>query len=181
MRNKRIKKMCITALSVAFLSLCSWISFPLVIPFTMQTFAVFLILLFFGGKIGLLSVLLYLLLGSFGLPVFSSFGAGFGVLLGPSGGFLWGFLTIALIYLGFERFCQNKPFLRFTALVLGMLTCYLTGAWFYALYISSFAAVNFASFVSALLLYVLPFVVPDALKLVLAFALHQKLKRFIKS
>lgn len=180
MEAQRIKTMSITALSTSFIILCSWLTVPFVIPFTMQTFSLFLILLSFGGKVGLLSVLLYLTLGAFGVPVFSSFGAGFGVLLGPSGGFLWGFAVMAFVYLCFERFHQNKPILRVVALSFGLLACYMNGAWFYALYCNSFAGVDFGSFVSALSVFVLPFTIPDAFKLILAFAIYRKIRKFVK-
>lgn len=169
--------MSLTALSASFIALCSWITVPFAVPFTMQTFAVFLVLLSFGGKIGSMSVLLYLMIGAFGVPVFSSFGAGPSALLGPSGGFLWGFLVMTLIYLCLERFFAKKPFLSLLVLLLGLLVCYIIGAWYF--YIT--AASGTFDFANALLVCVVPYMIPDVLKLLLAFALHKKLKCFIKA
>jgi biotin transport system substrate-specific component len=177
MRTKKIKAMSLTALSASFIVLCSWITVPFSVPFTMQTFAVFLVLLSFGGKIGSMSVLLYLTLGTFGVPVFSSFGAGPSALLGPSGGFLWGFWAITIVYLCLERFFVKKPFLRLLTLLLGLSLCYSLGAWYFYITVSS----GSFGFANALLVCVVPYIIPDVLKLFLAFALHKKLKSFIKA
>src|SRR5699024_7861141 len=69
------------ALSAALIAICSWISIPAALPFTMQTFAIFLTAGIFGGKKAFLSMLLYLLLGMIGLPVFAGFKGGIGVIL----------------------------------------------------------------------------------------------------
>ena len=61
------------ALAAACIAICSWIAIPMSVPFTLQTFAVFLICIWLGGRSGCISVLLYLLLGAIGLPVFSGF------------------------------------------------------------------------------------------------------------
>ena len=170
--------MSFTALSTSFIVLCSWITVPFTVPFTMQTFAVFLVLLSFGGKVGFSSVLLYLLLGAFGIPVFSSFGVGIGTLLGPSGGFLWGFLLLTLVYLCFERFFAKKPFLRLPALSIGLVICYLSGVAFFCanLRLTGNEEIGVCS---AFAVYVLPFVLPDILKMFLAFVLHKRIKGII--
>ncbi len=86
------------ALMAAVLTLCAWITIPLgPVPFTMQNFGIFAALGLLGGRRGSLTVAVYLLLGLVGLPVFSGFGAGPGALLGPTGGFLLGFLLCALV------------------------------------------------------------------------------------
>ena len=87
------------ALMAAVLTLCAWITIPLgPVPFTMQNFGLFAALGLLGGRRGSFTVAVYLLLGLVGLPVFSGFGAGPGALLGPTGGFLLGFLLCALVY-----------------------------------------------------------------------------------
>jgi biotin transport system substrate-specific component len=83
----------------ALIAVCAWLSVPVgQIAVTMQTFGVFLTLLLMGGKKGTLACGVYLLLGAVGLPVFSGFQGGPGVLLGPTGGYLLGFLLLALCY-----------------------------------------------------------------------------------
>ena len=82
----------ITLISVfaALITVCAWISIPAPIAFSLQTFGVFCTLYMLGGKRGFFAVLVYESLGIVGLPVFSGFRGGLGVLLGPGGGFLMG-------------------------------------------------------------------------------------------
>lgn len=150
-------------LFAALLAICAWICIPVGdLPITLQTCGVFLALLCLGGKWGTLSILIYLLLGAVGLPVFSAFQGGFGVLLGPTGGFLRGFLLSGLVYWALERL--NKP----AALICGMLTCYLCGClWF--LHWSG------GGFGFVLLRCVIPYLIPDGLKLALAWQLSRRL------
>lgn len=159
--------MTLCALFAALLAVCAWISIPVSdIALTMQSFGVFLALLLLGGKWGTLSILVYLLLGAVGLPVFSGFRGGFGALLGVSGGFLWGFLATGLLYWALERFG------KIPALLTGLLGCYVCGcAWFYGYSGGGMGLV--------LLRCVVPFLIPDGLKLWLAFALSRRIKQVI--
>ena len=84
----RTRDLARAALFAALIAICSWISIPTAVPFTLQTFAVFLALGVLGGKLGTLSVAVYLLLGAVGLPVFAGFQGGLGALLGATGGYL---------------------------------------------------------------------------------------------
>ena len=79
-------------LSIALLAICSWISIPFTIPFTLQTLAMFLICLVFGGKKGTIYVFVYIIAGAIGLPVFSGFRGGIGALMNLTGGYVLGFL-----------------------------------------------------------------------------------------
>ena len=84
MRNTR--KIVYTAMFAVLMAVCSWISIPTAIPFTMQTFAIFLALNYLGGKSGVISVIVYLLLGLIGLPVYANGTSGAGMLFGSTGG-----------------------------------------------------------------------------------------------
>ena len=95
-QNITVRDMAYIALMAVVIALCSWISVPAAVPFTMQTFAVFCALLLLGGRRGTFAVALYILLGAFGLPVFSGFRGGIGALLGPTGGYIVGFLLCAV-------------------------------------------------------------------------------------
>ena len=100
-----------TALCAALIAVCSWISVPAAVPFTLQTFAVFAALNLLGGKRGTTAVLVYILLGAVGLPVFSGFKGGPGVLLGTTGGYIIGFLFTGLLFIFAERlFAQLRPY-----------------------------------------------------------------------
>ena len=97
MSNRKIKDIVLISLFSAIIVICSLITIPSVIPFTLQTFALFTIIGILGTKKAFLSVLLYLLLGAVGLPVFSGFRGGIGHLFGVTGGYLLGFLLTTLI------------------------------------------------------------------------------------
>ena len=163
------------ALFAALMCLCAWISLPFgQTPITLQTFALFLTLELLGGKYGSLVCFVYLLLGAVGLPVFSGFRGGFGMLLGSTGGYLWGFLLCALLYWLMTALLGRR--FRLIAYLAGVVLCYALGtAWFYCVYlqVGSTLSIGFV-----ILKCVVPFVVPDLLKLLLALVLSKKLKRF---
>lgn len=163
-----IKKRNLAALFAALTAVCSWLSIPVLdISFTLQTFAVFLTLGLLDGKWGTLSILIYLLLGVVGMPVFSGFQGCPGVLLGVTGGYLWGFLFSGLVYWLLERFG------KLPAMIAGMLTCYLCGClWFY-LYAGGGLGL-------ILLRCVVPYLIPDAVKIWLAYRLSVQLSRHIR-
>ena len=95
----RTRDMTHIALFAVLMAVCAWISIPITtISFTLQTFAVFAALLTLGGRLGTYAVVVYLLLGAVGLPVFSGFRGGPAALLGASGGYILGFLASALVY-----------------------------------------------------------------------------------
>ncbi|MBR3972546.1 MAG: biotin transporter BioY [Oscillospiraceae bacterium] len=154
-------------LFAALLTICAWLAIPVGdIAFTMQTFGVFLALGLLGGKWGTVSILIYLLLGAVGMPVFSGFQGGFGVLLGVTGGYLWGFLVSGLVYWGLERFG------KLLAMIAGLLACYACGsAWF--LYWSG------GGLIFVLLRCVIPYIIPDAVKLGLAYSLSRRLSKHL--
>ena len=100
MENKAklsVRDMAYIAVFAVIMAVCSWISVPYVVPFTLQTFAVFLAVGVLGGKRGTLAVLIYILLGCVGLPVFAGFSGGIGVVLGSTGGYIVGFLSSSII------------------------------------------------------------------------------------
>ena len=93
-----ITSMIYIALMAVIITICSWISIPGPVPFTLQTFAVFTALLLLGTRDGLISIVVYLLLGAVGVPVFSGFSGGIGHLLGPTGGYLIGFIVMGFVF-----------------------------------------------------------------------------------
>lgn len=83
-----------TAMGAVIIALCAWISIPAAVPFTLQTFGIFLVLAVLGARQGSAAVIVYILLGLVGLPVFAGFSGGPGALLGPTGGYIVGFALI---------------------------------------------------------------------------------------
>ena len=155
----------------ALLCICAWLAVPIGdISITMQTFGIFLCLWLLGGKLGTICVLLYLIMGAVGLPVFSHFQGGLGVLLGPTGGYIWGFGILALWYWIF-----HKPMGSTVALITGLLLCYLAGSlWYVFVYAKDALGLG-----AALIKCVLPYVIPDFLKLSLAISLGKQLKNHL--
>lgn len=100
MRNDRLKMMIVSALFAAIIAVFAQISIPLPfspVPITGQTLAIGLAATILGSRYGTISVGIYLLLGAIGAPVFAGMNGGLGALLGPTGGYLIGFLPTAFI------------------------------------------------------------------------------------
>ena len=164
-----VRRMVLCSLFAALTAVCAWLSIPVAdIAFTMQTFAVFLTLGILGGKWGTVSILIYLMMGIVGLPVFSGFQGGIGTLLGVTGGYIWGFLFSGLIFWALER--VSRPL----AMAAGLLTCYACGSVWFLVYAGN------ASLGLVLLKCVVPYVIPDAVKLSMALTLSTRISRQLK-
>ena len=121
------------ALFAVLIAICSWIAIPTVVPFTLQTFAVYLTVTLLGWKRGLAAICVYILLGLVGVPVFSGFRAGLGVLAGPTGGYIIGFIFLSLIMGAFIHRFGNGKMILFIAMLLGTIACYAFGTIWYLL------------------------------------------------
>ncbi|MCF0229949.1 MAG: biotin transporter BioY [Parasporobacterium sp.] len=216
------------AVGAVLITVCSWISIPFAVPFTLQTFAVFFVIGLLGGKRATISILVYLILGAVGVPVFSGFRGGAAALIGPTGGYILGFLLMALIYWGAEKLnfrkcagrgtdaekvdanipkreklnCsessgssdepaesaagrsgitkrkQRMKFLhRIIVCSIGLLVCYAFGtAWFMVVYTGQTGAIGLGT---ALMWCVVPFIIPDIAKMVLAIVLSERLRKLL--
>lgn len=126
------RELSLCGLFAALMAVCSWISIPTAVPFTLQTLGIFLSVGLLGGRLGTLAVAVYLLLGAVGLPVFAGFTGGPGVLMGVTGGYLAGFLATALVMWAMEGLGER---FRLLSMALGLLSCYIIGTlWFLAVY-----------------------------------------------
>lgn len=173
----RVVDLIYMALCAALIAICSWITVPATIPFTMQTFAVFCVLGLLGGRRGSTAILVYILLGVVGLPVFSGFQGGIGALLGTTGGYIVGFIFIGLIYWAAEQMFGEKPMIRAAAMLIGLAVCYAFGtAWFMFVYARRTGEIALAT---ALAWCVIPFIVPDLVKMGLALLLSGRLRKLI--
>ena len=176
------KEVAYLALGVALLTVCAWITVPIgAIPVTMQTFAVALLGLLFGVVRGTAVVLVYLLMGIIGIPVFSSFNAGVVALLGPTGGYMIGFLFEVSIGGAFSLIKTKRQIIKvalaFLGMILGLAALYFFGTlWFMKVY-SGGGAVTVGA---ALTLCVVPYLLPDGVKVFVAALLGVKLKPFLK-
>lgn len=172
------KELVFTALMAVIIAVCSWISIPTTVPFTLQTFGVFMAVGLLGGKKGTISVLVYILLGAVGVPVFAGFSSGIGVLLGTTGGYIVGFLLSGLIYWAMTTAFGEKLPIMIIAMVIGLLVCYAFGtAWFMIVYAKNTAPIGL---MTALGWCVFPFIIPDCIKIALAVVLTKQLKKYVK-
>ncbi len=157
------------------IAVCSWISIPAAVPFTLQTFAVFLAVILLGGKRGTLAVLVYILLGAMGIPVFAGFRGGIGVLFNNTGGYIVGFLCSTLIMWAAESLLGGKLWVQAVSMILGLAACYVVGtAWFMLVYIRNTGAVGV---MTVLGWCVIPFLIPDMVKIMLALMLGNVLRK----
>lgn len=175
-RNRlTVKDMAYCAICAAVLTVSAWIAVPaLQISFTMQSFAVFFILGLLGGRLGAVSIGIYLLLGTVGLPVFSGFRGGVSVLLGFTGGYIWGFLAAALVYWAVTALFGQSRKVKLTAMVLGMAVCYACGTlWYGYMYAGG-------SLMAVISTCVVPYLLPDGIKIFLALSLSGRLKKYLR-
>lgn len=171
MQNKKTKNIIFTGLFAAILCVCSQISIPTPfgIPFTLQTFAVALCGYILGSKKGTLAVLVYVLLGAVGLPVFAGFGGGFQKLFGATGGFIFGFFAAsALCGLGADK----NTVLSIVLGVAGILICHFCGVLQYSLVTSN-------PFISSFLTVSGMFLVKDIISVILAHFVARPIKKAV--
>lgn len=141
------------------------------IPITLATFAVMLSGALLGGKRGMVAVCVYILIGAVGLPVFSGFKGGFGVLGGPTGGYIIGYIPLALITGFFAN--MNTRFNRAVVSVIGMI---IGTAALYTFGTVWFMIISKSSLANALALCALPFLPGDAVKIACITAVSVPLK-----
>ncbi len=178
-RNKgfRTRDLAYIAVCAVLIAICSWISIPSAVPFTLQTFAVFCALGLVGGRRGTIAIVVYLLLGALGVPVFAGFSGGIGILFGVTGGYLLGFILMGLVYWLGEHLRKGSRGIQAASMALGLILCYAFGtAYFMFLYAKQTGPIALGT---ALSWCVIPFIVPDLVKMALAVFLSKKLRGMI--
>lgn len=170
MNKSKIKAIAISALFTAIIAASAWISVPTPfgISFTLQTFGVCLAGFCLGAKAGTAATAAYIAIGAAGLPVFSSFTGGIGILLGVSGGFLWGFLASATLC-GVAGI-TNKRALKYLLMILAVLLCHAVG-------VIQFCVVSGVNFWAGFLSASLPFLVKDFVLVFLAEFTAKELRK----
>jgi biotin transport system substrate-specific component len=167
----RTKQMVLIALMTAVTCVLGPLSIPLPfspVPISLTNFAIFLAIFVLGMKNGTISFIIYLLLGAVGVPVFSSFRGGLQVLAGPTGGYLIGFIFLALI-MGFalDHF-DRKLVPTIIGMIIGMVVCYAFGTVWLAKLLS-------LSFKEGLMMGVIPYLAGDVAKIIIAAIVGPKL------
>ena len=177
----------VIAVSAALITICSWISLQIgPVPVTLQTLAVLAVLLTTGGRRGTIAVAVYLALGAIGVPVFSGFKGGPAAFAGPTGGFLLGFLAAALVYWLLEKLVfarlmttqKKKIIFGFVISVIFELVMYTVGViWFMTVYAAQTGPVGL---VTVLGWCVIPFIIPDIVKIAAAVVISSRASGFVR-
>lgn len=169
-RKNNTYLLCATAVMTAVTCVLAPLSIPVgPVPVSFTNLAIYLSLYLLGWKMGTVSLLMYLLIGAIGVPVFSGFSGGLGKLLGPTGGYIIGFLPMAILSGMVIEMCRSR-IAQFAAMVLGTSICYALGtAWFCTLMDIGVSA--------ALGMCVFPFIPADIAKIVIAMIVGPALKK----
>ena len=177
-RKSPAREIAYVGVSVALITVCAWISVPVfTIPFTLQTFAVALVGGLLGWKRGTVAILIYILMGLVGIPVFTGFKAGVPALFGATGGYIFGFLFLSLLpalaKLIPAQSGASRTVVFYCFSILGCAVLYFFGTvW---LILMTRCTVGYA-----LGICVAPFIVPDAVKLAISAIVTVRLEKHIK-
>lgn len=173
MAKLSVKDLTLIPVLTALIVICSWVSIPFTVPFTMQTFAIFFSIFFAGGKKCTIAVFLYIAIGIAGMPVFSGFTGGIGHILSPTGGYIIGFFLSTIIMWLTECISVNETLRLFFA-VSTLPICYTFGtAWFMLITKNS-------NPLPALTICVFPYIIPDCIKIFFAHTLSTRLAKIRK-
>ena len=180
--NIKIRDICFISVFAAIIAVCAQISIPMPagIPFTFQTFAVPLAGIILGAKRGMLSSTVYVLIGLIGLPVFSGFKGGIGVLFSSTGGFILSFPLMALCVGIFSEISSSKKiknkFFKIILIIIGL----ISGAGINYLFgILMFSILTSGSLQSAFTACVMPFIPVDIIKFILAGGIGLSAKKIL--
>ena len=166
------------AVGAALIAVCSWISIPTSVPFTLQTFAVFFVLMTLGGERGTIATVVYVIMGALGVPVFAGFKGGLSVLMGNTGGYILGFIFMGLIYMAVTVITGEKTIPMIVASIVGLAACYAFGTmWFMYIYMRNTGPVGVMTVLSWC---VFPFIIPDIVKMTVAFAVSKRVRHYIR-
>jgi biotin transport system substrate-specific component len=164
----------LAAIFAAVIAVCSQIVIPLApVPINLATLAVFLTAGFLGVKYGTISTIVYVLLGVIGVPVFAGFKGGAGVIVGPTGGYIIGYIVCAAVSaLLLGILCRDEAYTYpkiILSLAAGLFFCYLLGTiWFYI--------ISGWTIGKILMACVVVFLPGDALKIAVASILIKKVR-----
>lgn len=159
-----VKKICFVAMFSAILCVLAPLSIPIgPVSITLATLGVYLISALLDFKLAPLVVIIYIVLGIIGLPVFSNFSSGVGIILGPTGGYIIGYILGSLIEALLITFNSNKKWMYPVAMVLATVAIYAFGSvWFYIQLHEKYTVTQ------VLLTCVTPFLLFDTIKIIIA-------------
>ena len=169
----KVKQQVLCAVFAAVIAICAQLIIPIQpVPISLANFGILLAGGFLGRKYGTISVLIYILLGSIGLPIFAMGKSGISVLVGPNGGFIIGYITTAFITGVVTEKYMDKKYIIFVGMFMSVLTCYLCG-------ISWFIFLTQMEVWQAMTICVFPFILGDIVKVFAAGGLIIKYRYLI--
>lgn len=170
------KELILCGIFAALIAILAQISIPLpftTIPLTLQIVAIGVTGIILGSKCGFISILIYILIGAMGVPVFAGFKGGLSALLGHTGGFILGFPIMVWI-IGYVKEKFNSPMLTVISLVLGLFIDYITGTILFSLITGN-------TIINSIMLCVIPFIIVDFIKLGLAYIVGTTISKRVSS
>lgn len=173
-RKSQVYIMSMTAVMTAVTCILAPLSIPIgPVPISFTNLAIFLSLYLLGWKMGTVSCVMYILIGMVGVPVFSGFSGGLGKLLGPTGGYIIGFIPMAILAgLLISKF--SNRFIQFVAMAVATIVLYGFGTvWF--------CAVMDSTFLAALGTCVFPFIPGDIAKMIIAVVIGPELNKRLRN
>lgn len=171
--HRTIRKMCVVGVFTALMCVLSPISIPLEpVSITLATLVVYLIGALLDWKIAIFPVLLYILLGFAGLPVFSKFQGGASVILGPTGGYILGYVLCVFLESVLISFFKKSKWIYAPAMILGTILLYAFGTGWFCIYANYEVG-------KALMVCVVPFLLTDMIKIIIATVIGLRLREFI--
>lgn len=173
-RRNSVRTMIFISLFATLMCIGAWLHFPSPVPATMQTFVVMCALGITGSKNTFIMLVIYIMLGILGLPVFSGFTSGFGALTGPTAGFIWGFLIGVPVFALSQKIMKNKKYSLCIGYIIYIIIHYIPGALWYCFF--SFGEISPSKLLSSLTVTVLPFILPDAIKTLIAVITVRKVR-----
>ena len=155
----KIKDITLIAIFASLLSIISPIAFPIgTVPITFSIFLIYIIGALFSPVKAFLTILVYIFLGIIGVPVFSGYSSGVGVLIGPTGGFITGYILCAVI-IGLLLKINKSKAMYVISMILGTVACYMIG-------ILQYSFVMNTNIMEALIICIVPFIIFDIIKII---------------
>jgi biotin transport system substrate-specific component len=173
--NLSIKEITLVGMCAALMAIFSQLSIPLPftsVPVTLQVFGLVILAVIVGAKIGTLALIIYVIIGTIGLPVFANFHSGFGVLVGPTGGYIIGFIIMAFL-IGYASSKQNKILLFITSYI-GVIIDLVLGT-------IQLKIVTGMTIQAALIAGLYPFILKDFIIVAIAVTIGLKVKKNVES
>lgn len=180
--KSRTKSIAYVGLSIAIIAVCSWVTVPIgPVPFTLQMFGIPLIIALLPPLQAISAVYLFVIIGALGVPVFSGFKGGIGVLMGPTGGFLAGYLIGVILAALFLYVVGRRANSVIAKIVCDSIAGIIFTACAYTVGCIQYSLVAGIGIEQAFLVSCAPFIIPDVIKVIIAAICAQPISRAIRA